>query len=431
MNSSVDAITIVNFVLYGINNLTFLVGISLFLKYRKSEFIKARQPAIVILAAISLEITQVIQILTNAFTYEIGDCITRFYVQVFSGALAFTSLAIRMYRLRVVMLLNGEYYTKLVEEKGEEPLLANKVSRLKKIVYTNKLYQILAIILLAHIAIAGLFHGIYKIYNTGGTTECDKDPFLLDLVDALYVVYIITMIYFVVTIRKIHDYYRIAFEIKCVLLNYAIFIVIGLVFAQISPRLANIVGLVPVPFDFFMYFFYPVYKAKQDQELDQKAGFSESLPPLQNVLEDEEILKLFEEFLVSESSIENLLFIKQVKEYQQNTTSSKQIYDLFIKDGAALQINLSFNVSSKIISTMGNPDDGKELFKDAEREIKNLLSYDSLKRFLNSRQYSILLTRRELLEKLNYKPRLSGSNSLTSLGPNRASNSNVNSVELL
>jgi len=376
-----DAITIVNFVLYSINNFTFLVGVSLFLKYRKSEFIKARQPGIVILAALSLEINQIIQILTNAFDYEIGDCITRFYVEIFAGALGFTSLAIRMYRLRVIMLLNGEYYTKLVEEKGEEPLLANKVSKLKQIVYTNKLYQILTVILLVHIAISGLFHGIYKIYNTGDTTKCDKDPFLLDLVDALYVIYVITMVYFVITIRKINDYYRIAFEIKCVLLNYAIFIIIGIIFANPAPRIAGIVGLIPLPFDFIMYFFYPVYKARQDEKLAQNTGLSENLPPLQNILEDDEIQKLFEDFLVSESSIENLLFIKQVKEYKQNAISSKQIFELFIKDGAALQVNLSFNVSSKIVSNLSNPDDEKELFKDAETEIKNLLSYDSLKRF--------------------------------------------------
>jgi len=35
------------------------------------------------------------------------------------------------------------------------------------------------------------------------------------------------------------------------------------------------------------------------------------------------------------------------------------------------------------------------------------------------------------MEKLNYKPRLSSSNSQTSLGPDKTSNSNVNSVNIL
>jgi len=55
------------------------------------------------------------------------------------------------------------------------------------------------------------------------------------------------------------------------------------------------------------------------------------------------------------------------------------------------------------------PTKKKEIFDEAEREIKDLLSYDSLKRFMNSRQYNILVTRRELLEKFNFKPRLSAS----------------------
>jgi len=328
------------------------------------------------------------------------------------------------------MLLNGEYYSKLVEQKGEEPLLANKVSNLKQIVYTNKLYKILAIIIVIHVAIAGLFHGLYVIFNNGSKSTCDKDPFLQYLVDVLYVVYIITMIVFIWKIRKVHDYYRIAFEIKCVLLNYGVFVIIGLLLISVpnGGRLSGLIGFLTPWFNFSMYFLYPVYKAKQDQEFDQKPGFSERLPPLQNVLEDGEIQTLFEEFLVSESSIENLLFIKQLTAYKQNTISSKQIYELFIKDGATLQVNLSYNIRSKITTNIGNPDDGKELFKDAEKEIKALLSYDSLKRFLNSRQYGILLTRRELLEKLNYKPRLS-SPSATSF-PDKES-SNINSVEVL
>jgi len=428
-NLGVDAFTIVDFVLYSINNLTFIIGLILFIKYRKSEFIKARQPAIVIVAAVGLEITMCIDILTSAFTSEVGNCIARFYISILGGALVYTSLTIRMYRLRVIMLLNGEYYTKLVEQKGEEPLLANKVTNLKHLVYTNKLYKILAVIILAHIAVAGLFNGLYALNNTESTIDCDKAPILLDLVDGLYVIYIIVLVYFVFRIRKIQDYYRIAFEIKCVLLNYAIFIILGIIAGQFSSRLGGLIGFISPSFNFSMYFFYTVYKAKQDKELDQKAGFSESLPPLQNVLEDDEIQRLFEEFLVSESSIENLLFIKQVKGYKENTIASKQIFELFIKDGAALQVNLSYNVRSKIISNISNPDDAKELFKDAEKEIKALLSYDSLKRFLNSRQYSILLTRRELLEKFNYKPRISSTSS-TSLGPDKES-SNINSVETL
>jgi regulator of G-protein signaling len=107
------------------------------------------------------------------------------------------------------------------------------------------------------------------------------------------------------------------------------------------------------------------------------------------LLESKEGRKLFEDFLKSEVSQENLRFWLACENFKKSRHSevavnAAQIYDEFIKDLAAQQVNLDHKTHTVISENMKNPK--LSTFDEAQRFIYQLMARDSYQRFLKTPQ---------------------------------------------
>ena len=80
-----------------------------------------------------------------------------------------------------------------------------------------------------------------------------------------------------------------------------------------------------------------------------------------------------------------------------NPRASKQLYDEYIREGAAKQVNLSGSTVASILAKITSADEssaneiGKTLFAEAKNEIRLLLSSDSFLTYRTSPYYELRL----------------------------------------
>ncbi|XP_016847736.2 regulator of G-protein signaling 10 isoform X1 [Anolis carolinensis] len=108
---------------------------------------------------------------------------------------------------------------------------------------------------------------------------------------------------------------------------------------------------------------------------------------LENLLEDQEGVKRFREFLKREFSEENVLFwlaceeFKKIKDKKQMKTKANEIYMTFLSSKASFQVNVE-GQSRLDESILEAPH--PLMFQKLQDQIFNLMKYDSYSRFLKS-----------------------------------------------
>jgi hypothetical protein len=123
---------------------------------------------------------------------------------------------------------------------------------------------------------------------------------------------------------------------------------------------------------------------------------------LREVLEDDSLRVSFERFLLREFSIEPILFWKTIRKYRLKFSKdhmnneeiryyAKLIYEEFCKPESDFWINISEQCRENIEKALNtaNPkiDEMISLFDEAEKQILDLLSNDTLARFLDQYKY--------------------------------------------
>uniref|UniRef100_A0A3Q4HX83 Regulator of G-protein signaling 1 n=2 Tax=Neolamprologus brichardi TaxID=32507 RepID=A0A3Q4HX83_NEOBR len=108
---------------------------------------------------------------------------------------------------------------------------------------------------------------------------------------------------------------------------------------------------------------------------------------------------VFEDFLKTEYSDENLLFWLACKKYKkiirvtEMTIAAKQIYTEFVQVGAPRQINIDCVTRDEISKNISQP--GPNCFDRAQKLIYGLMENDCYPRFLKSETYQDLLEQAE------------------------------------
>jgi hypothetical protein len=112
---------------------------------------------------------------------------------------------------------------------------------------------------------------------------------------------------------------------------------------------------------------------------------------LVQMLEDETMRKKFEQFLIREFSVEELLFWSAVQKFKAlNSEEHKravatEIYQEFCASNAQMCVNISSAVRSKLDSTFKEKaleqDISSEIFDDSVKEVLTMLAHDSFTRF--------------------------------------------------
>ncbi|XP_071059128.1 regulator of G-protein signaling 8-like [Pseudochaenichthys georgianus] len=135
------------------------------------------------------------------------------------------------------------------------------------------------------------------------------------------------------------------------------------------------------------------FTALAKRELSQKANLSIFDPTLTNAGQ-----LVFEDFLRTEYSEENLLFWLACEDYRKTTsqteiTTAKRIYTEFVQVDAPRQINIDCVTRESIRENLSQP--WPNCFDRAQRLIYGLMENDCYPRFLKSEMYQALLEQAE------------------------------------
>eukprot|EP00475_Leptophrys_vorax_P033611 TRINITY_DN530_c0_g1_i1.p1 TRINITY_DN530_c0_g1~~TRINITY_DN530_c0_g1_i1.p1 ORF type:complete len:463 (-),score=81.23 TRINITY_DN530_c0_g1_i1:42-1430(-) len=122
---------------------------------------------------------------------------------------------------------------------------------------------------------------------------------------------------------------------------------------------------------------------------------------LNMILGNEEALRMLENFLMKELSVENLLFVKAVRNLTESEGTDelklkmgREIFEKFIISAAPLEVNLSSldrtSLEAIFCSDQVDLTQMMEAFKTCNHEIVNLMALDSLRRFLRTSEFKSL-----------------------------------------
>lgn len=131
-------------------------------------------------------------------------------------------------------------------------------------------------------------------------------------------------------------------------------------------------------------------KDKIDQRVQRWAQSFESL------LEDNEGLKAFAAFLRSEYSGENLYFWSACKRYSLTEKEidriilAKEIYEKHLSSGATEPVNV--DSAARNITEINLRSGNKEMFAAVQKQVFNLMKFDSYSRFIRSDLYKACLS---------------------------------------
>merc|ERR1711916_141103 len=219
---------------------------------------------------------------------------------------------------------------------------------------------------------------------------------------ALYLAYALVII--ICTWKMIEDFY-IKTELKIVLFSWVGAFLISQIYDATDGKHTWAVSLLCVSLAVHCCavasFWMPLFLSlTYEKGLATSAENFKSVPQnLDEVLEDEEVLEEFWNFLKSNLAVENLQFIVKVNEFRDTRTYELQqeIMDDFIKTGSCSEVNINSTLRKEILQAH-EKSSGKSvdstLFDDAERHIHLLIDHDTFPRFQATRYWEKMKDRR-------------------------------------
>eukprot|EP00924_Labyrinthula_sp_SR-Ha-C_P009315 snap_masked-scaffold_2-processed-gene-19.17-mRNA-1 protein AED:1.00 eAED:1.00 QI:0/0/0/0/1/1/2/0/423 len=114
---------------------------------------------------------------------------------------------------------------------------------------------------------------------------------------------------------------------------------------------------------------------------------------LKDILGSDLSTKYFRDFLVDILCVENLIFIQYVRRFkliedaEEMVKFANFILENFVRVGSVGQVNISGVARSQINERFENNEVSSDMFKEAEFQIMELLTFDSLPKFLDSETY--------------------------------------------
>ncbi|KAJ6243251.1 ankyrin repeat [Anaeramoeba flamelloides] len=132
---------------------------------------------------------------------------------------------------------------------------------------------------------------------------------------------------------------------------------------------------------------------------DEEKFDPQKIIPFKDIIQDEILLMIFEQYLKDRYAEENLLFYKEVKKFQKIHPEetgliayyAKRIFNNYVSNTSEFEVNIEGNIrkdiSLKIEKTSFHPD----MFNNALKSVVTILSTDSYNGFIESKYYTKLL----------------------------------------
>eukprot|EP01113_Clastostelium_recurvatum_P031314 TRINITY_DN3897_c0_g1_i1.p1 TRINITY_DN3897_c0_g1~~TRINITY_DN3897_c0_g1_i1.p1 ORF type:complete len:471 (+),score=135.89 TRINITY_DN3897_c0_g1_i1:181-1593(+) len=420
---------------------------------RNRQPIKARSPLLLICSALAGFLLLVYMALRTVIS-DLIPCPTTYYVAIFFFILYFIPWLMRCYRLYRVFDFNvaksnmfsmpllsttvssysssSSSSTAPMTLKGRNEDEEHSPSKdefqriIDKRATLTEMYmlRLLFIIMIAVAVILGALHaGLSTTHLATGTAGCNiTERWTVLAVSALVVLMVIVFIFLVFKMKYVSDAFSINNELKLVCLIATLFVTVNLVLMSLddyawpkTPYIGYITGslvicglLISVGWPLWRSFFPK--KGGDDMQLKQLGDDTFTLPPRNpdffvfvEFLKDPEARRSFQEFLVNEFSVENILFWQDVQTFRLSGDNpadlqriSDELVSKYVNNGSPMQINVSSTTNTAIKRVVsGDTPVSVTMFDNAENEIIHLMKNDSYPRFLDSSQAQRLLREKQ------------------------------------
>jgi len=140
-----------------------------------------------------------------------------------------------------------------------------------------------------------------------------------------------------------------------------------------------------------------IYKSRTPLERDDSASFVslESLPSVTSnadflllVLDTPVLLDSLKKFMVTNWSVENLLFLLEIRRYQEfkgdpaeTVDEVRRIYELYLEPGSVFEVNLDSQDREAIMEAIQAEGVGPDIFETSWVKVFNIVKHDSVPRW--------------------------------------------------
>jgi len=276
-----------------------------------------------------------------------------------------------------------------------------KIRDLAKKTRLQSMFIILFVLLIIHIAFSVVGQELDPVIVSGCKSQNKLTiAIAADIIPS--VGYIIAIIYYLWGIRAVKDSFGIATEMKivaatmiiCMIFYLGLEAIFNLDLTDFILPLMSIITQTAVVTWPTIETFRSKYSKLINEEDDLSPSFTDDklsnakkeFTNINNVLQNQIGVRYFTEYLISELSVENIIFLKAVEHFRvdPNLKSAQKIYNDFIVDGAPTELNINFKtkgaIKDKIISGVITSD----LYDNVKTVIVRQLEDDAWVRFTRS-----------------------------------------------
>eukprot|EP01114_Cavostelium_apophysatum_P020208 TRINITY_DN6711_c0_g1_i1.p1 TRINITY_DN6711_c0_g1~~TRINITY_DN6711_c0_g1_i1.p1 ORF type:complete len:549 (+),score=98.36 TRINITY_DN6711_c0_g1_i1:211-1857(+) len=243
----------------------------------------------------------------------------------------------------------------------------------------------------------GMIRQFTQKSNYPWNTNCQASTLFFSVSFTFFALFIVALIVAIVFMRNVKDEFNITRELQIVCVTWVLlivpYLVIKLVYAlrEVEPPFRPVwFLLVSTAVSFATSIFWPVVRTFFPEPEVSWPG-CDIVSSLESVIENKLSRQTFNQFLVAEWSVENLLFYLDVKNFKtlktsrQITQRSNEIYQKYFAAGAVCEVNLDAGILNGIHQEFAKNTQDKEtllnVFNDAEQACFALMKESSFPRF--------------------------------------------------
>jgi len=330
---------------------------------------------------------------------------------VYLGQLA-TMLCFGSYILRVRYIIQKYNLNKEAadEKKVDNEEEYKKLKKLSKKTQLRSIFIILGCLTVIHIILAVIGEFTDPLVISGCTLDINrKSTIILDIIPSVF--YLLAIFYYLVAIRNVKDSFGIATEMKIVAITILLCMILYLLIdsfgvdltPEILPSMAVLTQTAVVTWPIFESFRRKYSKIPEEEDLRDSAvsavsnassderlsSAKKELSSVNRVLHHPIAVRYFTEYLISELSVENIIFLKAVEHFHTdpNIKSAQKIYNDFIVDGAPTELNINFKIKDITRNKLSSGEITADLFDNIKTVIIRQLEEDNWVRFQRSEHF--------------------------------------------
>eukprot|EP01156_Anaeramoeba_ignava_P018528 Anaeramoba_ignava/a92053_26.p1 GENE.a92053_26~~a92053_26.p1 ORF type:complete len:434 (+),score=71.77 a92053_26:6-1307(+) len=367
----------------------FIFTFILFIRRWDKQPIKARSPLLLSISSVAGYIMITHYCWMTWYSEENWPCIVSHWLIWAVMSWYYVPYILRCLRLFFIFKINFEK-TEMHKGKDGEKKKQGFFVR-KRHWFTDRRLLIWLIIFNTLVFLFGLFRQFYYSDNYPGRYGCTVTTLYLTGMTVIFVFFLTFFLISIWFLRKVRDEFNINNELKAVSLTWTLLIIPYIIIQWVGYNEDIFTTTYfQVLWPLVSYIISDVYPLHLSYISSQIITFSTSnvLSSLKTIIGNERACKHFEEFLVGEFSVENLLFYQDVARFKLLTDSDeinsqgKVIFDKYIDPSSVLEVNIDSNEKQQITKEIVNPYTG--IFDKSQESIFMLMERDSYPRFLKS-----------------------------------------------